>query len=740
MNGQSHVMVDGLSCAHAIFMCGSRFCRFQVIIACVLACSSVHADEGMWMPQQLPQIAGALQHAGFEADPAALASLTGPPLSAVVRVGGGTGAFVSGSGLLLTNHHVAYGVIQYHTNANNNLIDNGFIANHRADERPANPDFQVLVTTGFEEVTAQILHGTQSLTGRAYFDAVERASKHMVAECERGSAMRCSVLPFNGGAQFYRVTQLPLHDVRLVYAPPRAIGNYGDEIDNFMWPRHSGDFTLLRAYVGRNGEPAPYSADNVPYQPPAHLQIAIDGMREGDFAMLAGYPGVTYRHRSAAEFGHQVGQVLPRRIDLLDAMIQVLDEAGRNDADLRTRYAAQLQTLKNQRKRAAGELQGLIRSDAVRQREQDQRQMWAAWQDLYGATPAQAAQTAFETAIARTLASSERGQLLAEIAQRTQLLRAALLLARLQIEQRKPDPEREPGFQNRDQIQIEGFLHQVQRRYAPDAEKALLGLLLTRYQALPDELRLPEYDAVFGRTREALDAALNRLYAQTSLGNEQVRLASMAAIVNQRAPDDDPLLAAAAQLVEADLRMEDARKSSLGELLRLRPLYMQALTHWRQQQGRALSPDANGSLRVSFGRVEPLTPRDAVRYLPVTTVAGIVEKHTGQAPFDAPAPLLSAIAGGQFGRTLDPVLGTQPVNFMTNLDTTGGHSGSPVLNARGQLVGLNFDSNWESVSASWWYDPRSKRAIHVDMRYMHWLLARVYPAHGLLREMGLPVE
>jgi len=734
----AHVIVEGLSCPDRVLM-------HHLLSRCLcgllaLTLSPLHADEGMWMPQQLPEIAAALQQAGFAADPAALADLTRPPLSAVVRVGGGTGAFVSDQGLLLTNHHVAYGIIQYNTSAEANLIDHGFVAKNRADERPANPDFQVLVTTGFEEVTAQILRATERLSGRAYFDAVENASKQMVAECEHGSGMRCTVVAFNGGAQFYRVTQLPLRDVRLVYAPPRGIGNYGDEIDNFMWPRHSGDFTLLRAYVGRDGKPAAYSRDNVPWQPPAHLQLAIDGVREGEFAMLAGYPGITYRHRSAAEFRHQVEQVLPTRIALLDAMIQTLDGAGRADADIRTRYAAQLQSLKNNRKRAAGELEGLQRSDAVRQRIEDERQMWQAWRQHSGVGAAQSAQAAFDNAIARTLASSERGQLLAEISRRTQLLRAAMLLARLQVEQEKPDGERAPGFQQRDQIQIEGFLHQVQRRYAPAAEKALLGMLLMRYQALPEELHLPEYDAVFGRTREQLDGALERLYAQTRLGNEQARLDSLAAIVSHRVPDHDPLLAAAAQLVAADLRLEDARKASQGELLRLRPVYMQALAHWRQQQGRALSPDANGTLRVSYGQVAALSPRDGVRHTAVTTVAGIVEKNTGQVPFDAPAPLLAAIARGDFGPTLDPVLATQPVNFMTNLDTTGGNSGSPVLNARGQLVGLNFDSNWESVSASWWYDPGTKRAIHVDMRYLHWLLAKVYPAHGLLREMGLPVE
>ena len=199
----------------------------------------------------------------------------------------------------------------------------------------------------------------------------------------------------------------------------------------------------------------------------------------------------------------------------------------------------------------------------------------------------------------------------------------------------------------------------------------------------------------------------------------------------------DPLLQLAARLVPAQLRLEDERKARDGELLRLRPVYMAALAGWRAHQGRPLYPDANGTLRVSYGRLEALQPRDAVTYSPLTSVAGILEKHTGQVPFDAPQPLLDAIARGDFAGTADASLGTQPVNFLTNLDTTGGNSGSPVLDAHGRLIGLNFDSNWEAVSASWWFDPRYKRAIHVDMRYMRWLMDKVYPAPHLLREMGL---
>ena len=697
--------------------------------------AGAHADEGMWMPTQLPDLAKPLKAAGFKGNPADLANVTAAPLSAVVRAGGGTGSFVSEDGLLLTNHHVAMGVIQYNSTAEHNLIDGGFIAQGRSDERPSNPDFRVLVTTGFDKVTDEVLRDARGKTGRAYFDAVDRASKRLVAECEQEGNVRCSVADMYYGTDFYRIRQLELSDVRLVYAPPRAIGNYGDEIDNFMWPRHTGDFTLLRAYVGKDGKPAAYSPDNVPYHPPAHLKMAIDGPKTGDFAMLAGYPGITYRHRTAAEFAGQIDTVLPRRVAVFQQMIDTIEATTAKDAQARTRYAAQLQSLKNNRKRAAGELEGLLRSDAKTQRATDEAAMLkatdATWQpDIQ----------ALLGSLSKGASMGERDFVLEQAAAQSQLLRSALLLERLRIESAKPDAERESGYQQRDQALIEGTLKQVQRRYAPEVEKALLTNLLTRYQQLPDAQRVPEFDAAFGRTPAALAKALDALYSGTRLGDEAERLSRFAAAKEGKALAHDPLIDLAGPLVAAQLRLEGERKEREGEQLRLRPAYMQALFAWRATQGRAVYPDANRTLRISYGKVEALSPRDAVHFDPVATVAGIVEKNTNAFPFDAPKPLLAAIAKGDFGSTADPVLKTQTVNFLTNLDTTGGNSGSPVLNARGELIGLNFDSNWESVSASWWFDPRFKRAVHVDMRYLRWLLAKVYPAPALLKEMGVPAE
>lgn len=714
--------------------------RLPLALSLMLPAALCQANEGMWMPSQLPGIAEALREAGFEGDPAALAELARPPMNAVVKVGGGTGAFVSPDGLLLTNHHVAFGVIQYNSGAGRDLIGQGYIAAGRSAELPANPDYRVLVTTGFDRITDRILDGARGTQGRAYYDAVDAATKQVVAECEREPGVRCSVANMYYGTDFYLVRQLELRDVRLVYAPPDAIGSYGDEIDNFMWPRHSGDFTLLRAYVGPDGKPAAFSEANVPYAPPAHLQVATAPVAPGDFAMLAGYPGTTFRHRMASEFEQQVGWQLPARVALYGGLIETLEGATAARPEAQVLYAAQLASLKNGLKRAQGELDGLRRSDAVQVRAADEAAMlqWLAGQPGADATrrDIDAAQAQLDAA----RATRERDQLLALMRSQTQLLRSALTLQRLASERAKPDAQREAGYQQRDEALIQGQLRQVQRRFDPAVEKALLASLLRRYQALPEAQRVPEFDAVFGRDGNDLEARLDALYAGSHLADEAARLAWLQAPAGELAASQDALLQAAAALLPAILRLENEDKARDGELLRLRPAYMRALVGFRESQGRAVYPDANSTLRVSYGQVSPMDPRDGVTYRPLTTVQGIVEKHTGQDPFDAPQPLLDAIAKGDFGSTGDPELGTQTVNLLTNLDTTGGNSGSPVLNARGELIGLNFDSNWEAVSASWMFDPRYKRAIHVDLRYMRWLMSKVYPAPHLLEEMALPPE
>ncbi|MGN6480610.1 S46 family peptidase [Luteibacter sp.] len=698
------------------------------------------ADEGMWMPSQLPSIAKNLNAAGFRGNAADLADLTKAPLNAVVRVGGGTGSFVSADGLLVTNHHVAFGVIQYNSRPDRDLITNGYVAPDRAGELPANPDYRARVTVGFDKVTERILAGAKGKTGRAYYDAVDAASKALVAECEKEAGVKCSVATMFYGRDFYLVKQLELRDLRLVYAPPRAIGNYGDETDNFMWPRHAGDFTVLRAYVGPDGKPADYSPDNKPYHPPSHLQIATEGVAEGDFVMLAGYPGITYRHRTAAEFADQVEWRLPTSVAVLKGLQDVIEEQGKADKDAAIHYASQLQSLKNGIKRFSGELEGLERSDAVATRRDDEAAMlaWLATQPDAKSLKPQIDQVM--ALIAQGKDVRERDLLIGLLSSQTQLMRGALNVDRLAVERPKADAERESGYQKRDEELIQSQLKQIQRRYDPKVEKALITSLLTRYQKLPAAQHVAEVDKVFGTTPAALAKSLDAIYGATKFGDEAERNRLFAASPTDIEKSSDALMVAARALRPALLRIEDEKKGRDGDLLRLRPAYMQALIGYREKQGKAVYPDANSTLRVSYGKVTPLVARDAVTYAPLTTVQGIVEKNTGKVPFDAPKPLLDAISKGDFTGYADPKTGAMPVDFLSNLDTTGGNSGSPVLNAKGELVGLNFDSNWEAVSASWMYDPRYKRAIHVDMRYMRWLMDKVYPSPALLKELGVPAR
>ena len=707
-------------------------------LAMILTAGAAHADEGMWMPSQLPQLSKALRAAGFEGDPAALADVTQAPLSAVVSLGGCTASFVSPEGLVVTNHHCAMGAIQLNSTPEKNLIQEGFIAATRDAEVSAGPASRVWVTVGFDKITDRILAGAKGKTGRAYFDAVDVAKKAAVSACEVDAGHRCSVADMYYGSDFYLIKQLELKDIRLVYAPPRAIGNYGDEIDNFMWPRHTGDFTFYRAYVGKDGKPAAYSKDNVPYAPPAHLTVSTAPVKAGDFAMVAGYPGRTFRHRTASEFANQIDWLLPTRIAMYQGLIGTIQQATAGSKAKEVLYASAVASSKNTLKRAQGELEGLRRSDAVQVRRADEAAMLAWLGKQVDGKAALAGIRALQAELDADDAKRERDFILPFL--RPGLLGAAVQLQRLALERGKPDAQRETGYQARDEAMLEASLKQLQRRFDPEVEKATLLFALQRYFALPAEQRIPEFDAVFGADASEATRRLDALYVGTRLDDQATRLAAMTWEAKALAASDDALLKAAATLQPALLRLEAEAKQRAGEQLRLRPAYMRALIAYRQSQGRAVYPDANSTLRVSFGKVSPLSPRDGMDYRPLTTVAGIVEKNTGVEPFDAPKPLLDAIAKGDFGSTADPELKTQTVDFMTNLDTTGGNSGSPVLDAEGKLIGLNFDSNWEAVSASWMFDPRYKRAIHVDMRYLRWLLAKVYPAPHLLQEMQLPAE
>ncbi|MEY4931795.1 MAG: hypothetical protein RLZZ403_115 [Pseudomonadota bacterium] len=708
-------------------------------------CASALADEGMWTPSQLPQLSGPLRSAGLELDATQLSRLEDYPLGAVVSLGGCTGSFVSDAGLVVTNHHCAYGSIQYNSTSERNLITLGFHAPTQADELRAAPGSRIFVTVATTDVTDRVIdRRTARLAGRARTLAIEDHEKQLVAECERDKGHRCNVVAFHGGLEYRLVKQLEIRDVRLVHAPPEGVGKFGGDTDNWMWPRHTGDFTFYRAYVGKDGKPADFSRDNVPYRPRLHLKLAPAGIREGDFVMVAGYPGRTNRHRLASEVGYTFGRAYPEFVGLATTQLAVIDSAtkGRDAAALK--YASTVASLNNTLKNRQGMIASYGQTDLLARKEQELREL-KAWVQADAERSQRFAGDieAVEAVIAERQAVARREFLLGPSTPR--LLGAARTLYRLANEKQKPaDSARKPAFQARNWPRIRQGLEAIDRRYDEQVDKALAAHFLNDYLALPAELQNKAFLAALGVRRGMMpadiDSRLTALYQGSRLGVAGDRLAWLEQDVDSFKRSNDTFIRAAVALYDDDRVREDQDDELDGKLQQAYANYMRALIAWKDSRGEAVYPDANGTLRITYGKVAGRTAgnADGVAWTAFTSLRGIAAKHTGTGEFDAPDNQLAAIKAGVFGAYEDPQLRSVPVNFLSTLDITGGNSGSPVLNARGELVGLAFDGTLDAVLSDWDFNPATTRTIAVDLRYVLWQLQVVDKADALLREMGVP--
>nr|WP_298125271.1 S46 family peptidase [uncultured Pseudoxanthomonas sp.] len=705
----------------------------------LLAAQIAQAGEGMWVPQQLPEIAGPLKKAGLKLSPQQLSNLTGDPMGAVVALGGCTASFVSPNGLVVTNHHCAYGAIQLNSSAENNLIKNGFNAPTTGDEVSAGPNARVFVLDEITDVTKDAQAAIASAGGDALArtKALETFEKKLIADCEADAGFRCRLYSFSGGNTYRLFKNLEIKDVRLAYAPPGSVGKYGGDIDNWMWPRHTGDFAFYRAYVGKDGKPAAFSKDNVPYQPKHWLKFADQPLGEGDFVMVAGYPGSTNRYALAAEFDNTAQWTYPTIARHYKNQIAMVQEAGKKNADIQVKYAATMAGWNNTSKNYDGQLEGFKRIDAAGQKQREEAAVlgWLKGQGAKG-QPALDAHAKLLALLEQNKATRERDLTLA-LFNNTAMLGSASQLYRLSIEREKPNAERESGYQERDLPAIEGGLKQLERRYVAAMDRQLQEYWLNEYIKLPAGQRVAAIDAwLGGNDAAAVKRALDRL-AGTKLGSTEERLKWFAADRKAFEASNDPAIQYAVAVMPTLLKLEQERKTRAGENLAARPVYLQALADYKKSQGEFVYPDANLSLRITFGNVMGYAPKDGVEYTPFTTLEGVVAKETGQDPFDSPKALLDAVAAKRYGGLEDKRIGSVPVNYLSDLDITGGNSGSPVLDAHGKLVGLAFDGNWESVSSNWVFDPEMTRMIAVDGRYLRWIMQEVYPAPQLLKEMGV---
>jgi MYXO-CTERM domain-containing protein len=716
-----------------------------ILLATLALTRDADANEGKWKPDQIAELHGQASASGLELTPEQLWNpagdeRTGGLLRASVSLGGCTGAFISNQGLIATNHHCAYGALQANSSVEHDYLKNGFLAKTKADELQAKGTTVKLLRsiTDVGDAIDAALAGITDDQARA--QALDKVQKQLVDTCEaprEGETVpthrSCRVAGFFLNSHWELHEYVELQDVRLVYAPPSAIGEYGGETDNWMWPRHTGDFSLLRAYVGKDGKPAAYAEDNVPYQPGQVLAPAPAGVTPGQFVAVLGFPGATDRQLWAAEIERQRDQFHPMRAEAYAEWIAILDAAAAKDPAVGIKVAATKKTLANREKNSRGKLDGLARLGHVQARLDEDAKL--AGRD-------EAAKAVIDGLAAITTARRERGGkvfLLENVNVGPRSLATAVDLVIWAREQAKPDLERRAGFQERNRNSTRTKLEQRAKDYDAPVDVELLASFLARADALPDAHRIVGLDKLMGDAkgtkaepagyRSAAEAAL----AKTTLGDP----AEVAALFDDPAKvnaSKDPVIVAARALVEdidAQVLIDEAER---GKLIVLGPQYFELLKTLRSTP---LDSDANATLRFSWGTIRGYTKPDGSVQKPQTVLAEAIAKHTGEGEFDLPDPVLAAAPEAAKTRWADPVLSDLPLCFLMDGDTTGGNSGSPVIDGRGRLVGFNFDRVWENVAGDYVYADSQARNVVADVRYLLWMLDSIEHADALLEELGV---
>lgn len=519
------------------------------------------AEEGMWLPNQTPELASKLKEAGLEIDPGLLSNLQSAPMNAIVSLGGCSAAFLSPDGLVATNHHCVYGSIQYNSKPGQDYLTDGFLAKTNADEVQAAPGSRIYVIEDLREVTSAMNKGvTTKLDGLARFDKLEANRKSLIAACEKQANRRCDVRAYFGGHTYYLQQQLEIKDVRLVYAPASGIGNFGGETDNWQWPRHTGDFGFYRAYVSPNGASVPYAKDNVPYKPKSWLKIATAPLTEGDFVMVAGFPGVTQRLQTAAEVKNVFDSVYPIDQQLRAEYSDAIVRATAGDPATQIKYASILKGSDNYKKKLLGEIAGaeaiglMARKDAA----DTAFRAWVA-ADAGRTAKYRPALAALDANIVEANDARLNGLRLSTV-NRSQLMSAAVLLYRWAKEQEKPNAQRESGYQERDRLPVTERLAQMERRYDAGVDRILFDQALTEYRKVPADKRNTEFEAKLAAI------GVDKLYANTKLGDSTTRANLLTKSAAEFEASDDPFIQLAVAAYPTMMADESRAKARSGRI------------------------------------------------------------------------------------------------------------------------------------------------------------------------------
>ncbi len=719
-----------------------RITRYPFVSLTILflLAGMILADEGMWPVQDIHQLdLEPLRERGLELTADEIYSDDGGIARAVVKLNGSSSSFVSPTGLIMTNHHVALGIIRQASTVENNYIRDGFHARTQEEEYPALGSVaRVLLET--REVTDVINDAIEGIDDpQERHDIIDRLKKEMIAEAEKDRDVACEVRTFGRGDRYELYTYFKIKDIRLVFAPPEGIGNYGDEIDNWMWPRHVCDFTILRAYVAPDGGSAQYSKDNIPYHPDHYLKISANGVVEGDLAILLGFPGSTNRFVTPVELEYTL-TAYRNSIERMSEQMAMYEAIMASDPEAAIKLRSSHSGLSNYSKKYTGILRNFERGHLLELQQRKIDSLIAYLKEH----PIDGIDSDNPTAVIDSLTAEEykyydQDIVLKYIPYRSRMLSNTTRLHKWLIEREKPDLEREYGYQDRDSATFLRDIFLGRRSYIEAADKAMLIYHLEKAITLPEDQRIEPVHVLFaGVSAETKDPRIvgfvDELYASTRVGDSGVFTAWYELSLEEYEALADPMVQLAVSLRPYLDRLQKREEEIAGALAEAKPAFIQAM---RAYQDKQYHPDANSTMRLNFGTIKGYSPEDGVWYEYITSLSGVIAKHTGVDPFIVPDELKQVYHNRDFAGYIDANIDDVPVNFLTTNDGTNGNSGSPVVNGRGEFIGIDFDSNFDGVAKDLVYYAPTARAIVTDARYILFILDKVYNASAILDEMEI---
>jgi hypothetical protein len=697
---------------------------------------SVRADEGMWIPALIHKLnINHMQNLGLELSAEDIYSINNSSIKdAIVSIGGCTAEMISPDGLMLTNHHCAFSDIQRHSSVENDYLQDGFWAKTRAEELP-NPQKIARFLISTEEVTGKVLEGVEAgMTFEERQRLISQASVRLEREAAQGTHYQAQVRSFFESNRYFLFVYETFRDVRLVGVPPQALGKFGGDTDNWMWPRHTADFALYRVYTGPDGKPASYSEDNIPLKPRHFLPISLRGVEEGDFAMIMGYPGTTNRYKTSVEVQYTMDATNSIRIDVREKKLDIIWDYMQTGQRARIQYANKYAGSSNYYKYSIGQNQGLRNLDVIAKKKafEDEFEIWVA------ASPERKARYGRALDMIRGAYEDTEANVAQEYLSEALLRGPEIFLFAYRA--RALYNMLEKPAENSDRIaqtvnNMRDALDAYFKDYDAGTDQKLAGRLMQLYAERTNSRFHPQFFAtVKSKFRGDFSRYAERMFSRTIFA-DQAKLQAFLNNPSRKVLDKDPAFTAAGDIFDMFRIIGDESQKTAAQLEEGRHLLVAGMKEMLPD--RVFYPDANSTMRLTFGTVGSYPPRDGVIYTETTTVQGYLEKEIPNDPeFHVPERMKELILARDFGRYAD-ANGDLIACFISNNDITGGNSGSPVINSRGELIGCAFDGNWEAMSGDLAFEPDIQRSISVDIRFVLWVIDKYAVATHLIDEMTI---